>query len=125
VLRFAPPVMQFRRTATEDVELGGKQIKAGDKVYFAYVAANRDPSVFSDADRFDITRENAGKHLSFGIGQHACLGARLASLQLKLLLKELYTRLPDIVSLGEPDYLNNIMFFALRQMPVRFTAEQA
>jgi len=125
VLRYAPPVMQFRRTAAQDVDVGGKTIKAGDKVYYAYVAANRDPSVFPDPDRFDITRENADKHLSFGIGQHACLGARLASLQLRLLLKELYTRLPDIAPEGPPDYLNNIMFFALRKMPVRFTPEKA
>jgi cytochrome P450 len=123
VLRYSPPVMQFRRTALEDTELSGQQIQAGDKIYLAYVAANRDPAVFSDPERFDITRENADKHLSFGIGQHACLGARLASLQLFLLLKEVYTRLPDIELVGSPQYLNNIMFFALREMPVRFTAE--
>jgi cholest-4-en-3-one 26-monooxygenase len=124
VLRFAPPVMQFRRTASADTEIGGKAIKAGDKIYLSYVAANRDPSVFPDPDRFDITRDNAGKHLSFGIGQHACLGARLASLQLKLLLEAVYTRLPDIAPTEPSDYLNNIMFNGLRQMPVRFTPEQ-
>lgn len=124
VLRFWPPVIEFRRTAAKDLELGGQQIREGDKIYFSYAAANRDPEMFADPDRFDITRENAGKHLSFGIGQHACLGARLAGLQLRLLLKEIYTRIPDIEPTEKPDYLNSIMFNGLRRMPVRFTPEQ-
>ena len=125
VLRFWPPVIEFRRTAAEDMELGGKQIRRGDKIYFSYAAANRDPAMFEDPDRFDITRENADKHLSFGIGQHACLGARLAGLQLRLLLKDVYTRIPDIAPVGEAEYLNSIMFNGLRRMPVRFTPERA
>ena len=76
VLRFAPPVINFRRTATQDTMLGDTPIKAGDKIYLAYPAANRDPDVFPDPDRFDITRTNAGRHLSFGTGEHVCLGAR-------------------------------------------------
>jgi cytochrome P450 len=124
VLRFSPPVIEFRRTTTEDIELRGKQIKKGDKIYFSYASVNRDEDVFEDPDRFDITRHNADKHLSFGIGQHACLGARLALKQLHLLLKELYTRLPDIEPTEAPDYINSIMFHGLRTMPVRFTPEQ-
>lgn len=123
VLRFAPPVMEFRRTAAEDIEMGGKTIKAGDKIYLAYTAGNRDPAVFEDPDRFDITRPNADKHLSFGVGQHACLGARLALLQLRLLLTEVYTRMPDIAP-SEPDhYINSIFFNGLRHMKVKFTPE--
>lgn len=123
VLRFAPPVMEFRRTAAEDIEMGGKTIKAGDKIYLAYTAGNRDPAVFEDPDRFDITRPNADKHLAFGVGQHACLGARLALLQLRLLLTEVYTRMPDIAP-SEPDhYINSIFFNGLRHMTVKFTPE--
>lgn len=123
VLRFWPPVIEFRRTAAEDIELGGKHIAQGDKIYFSYAAANRDPEMFENPDRFDILRSNADKHLSFGIGQHACLGARLATLQLRLLLKAIYTRIPDIHPVGELDYINSIMFNGLRTMPVRFTPE--
>lgn len=123
VLRFAPPVMEFRRTAAQDVEMGGKTIKEGDKVYLAYTAGNRDPAVFEDPDRFDITRPNADKHLAFGVGQHACLGARLALLQLRLLLTEVYTRLPDITPQGPDHYINSIFFNGLRHMNVAFTPE--
>lgn len=125
VLRFAPPVVEFRRTATEDIALHGRTIAKGDKVYLSYPAANRDPAVFPDPDRFDITRANAGKHLSFGTGEHVCLGARLALLQLRLLLTEVITRLPDIRPVGTPEYQNSIIFHGLKTMPVAFTAERA
>jgi cytochrome P450 len=124
VLRYAPPVMEFRRTATEDMELRGKQIKAGDKIYLSYASANRDAEVFEDPDRFDITRANAGKHLSFGTGEHVCLGARLALVQLRVLLKELLTRLPDIRPVGPQEYLRSVMFYGLKRLDVVFTPEQ-
>jgi cytochrome P450 len=123
VLRFSPPVVVFRRTAAMDIELRGKQIQKLDKIYLSYPAANRDPDMFPDPDRFDITRSNADKHLSFGTGEHVCLGARLALLQLRLLLKEVVTRLPDIRPVGPPDYLNSIMFHGLRTMPVSYTPQ--
>ena len=124
VLRFSPPVMQFRRTLLEDIELGGKELKKGDKVYLSYVSANRDAKVFEDPDKFDITRENAGKHLSFGTGPHACLGARLAIIQLSLLIEEILERIPDI-KIGEGvEYLDSIWFHAIMKMPVTFTPEK-
>jgi cytochrome P450 len=123
VLRVSPPVIQFRRTATRDTEIGGRSIKKGDKIYLSYPAANRDPTVFADPDRFDITRENASKHLSFGTGPHVCLGARLARLQLKLLLKEIITRIPDIRMSQTPEFLRTIWFNAIIDMPVIFTPE--
>ena len=123
VLRFSPPVMKFRRTATEDSQIGVQEVSKGDKVYLSYPAANRDPEVFADPHIFDITRENANKHLSFGTGPHVCLGARLARYQLHALLKELLTRLPDIRPVGEQEMLKSIWFNAVIHLPVEFTAE--
>ena len=123
VLRFSPPVIKFRRTATQDTEIGGYPVKAGDKIYLSYAAANRDPEMFPDPDQFDITRANASRHLAFGIGPHVCLGARLASLQLKHLLKQVVTRIPDFRIAGEPRYLRTIWFNAIMHMPITFTPE--
>lgn len=124
VLRFAPPVIQFRRTVTADTTVGGQPMAAGDKVYLSYAAANRDPSTFPDPDRFDITRDNAARHLSFGTGPHVCVGARLARIQLRLLLKEVVARIPDIRPVGEPTFLRSIWFNAIIKMPVAFTPER-
>ncbi|WP_441232067.1 cytochrome P450 [Tardiphaga sp. 215_C5_N2_1] len=122
VLRFAPPVLNFRRTVAKDTVVGGHQFRAGDKIYMSYPAANRDPDVFADPDRFDITRKNANRHLSFGVGPHVCLGARLARLQLFELLKAIITRMPDIRMTAEPAYLRSIIFNAIINMPVEFTS---
>ena len=107
----------------EDTELGGQSLKKGDKMYLSYPAANRDPEVFEHPHVFDITRPNANKHLSFGTGPHVCLGARLARYQLQALLKELFTRLPDIRLAGEKRMMPSIWFNAIINMPVEFTAE--
>jgi cytochrome P450 len=124
VLRFAPPVIQFRRTATRDTSIGQTPVAEGDKIYLSYPAANRDPELFSDPDRFDITRANANRHLSFGTGAHVCIGARLARTQLRLLLEQIVTRIPDIRPARAPKYLRSIWFNAIIDMPVAFTAEE-
>ena len=124
VLRYSPPVIKFRRTATADSEISGQAIKQGDKIYLSYPAANRDPEVFDNPHVFDITRENAGKHLSFGTGPHVCLGARLARYQLQSLLKEIITRIPDIQPTGDKQMLRSIWFNAIVNMPVTFTPEE-
>ena len=121
VLRFSPPVIKFRRTATQDAEIGGFPIKQGDKIYLSYPAANRDPEMFPDPHKFDIERTNASKHLAFGTGPHVCLGARLARYQLKALLQEIYTRIPDIRIDGEKEMLRSIWFNAVMKLPVTFT----
>ena len=123
VLRHSPPVVKFRRTVMEDTEIGGRRVAKGDKIYLSYPAANRDPEVFADPHRFDITRENAGRHLAFGTGPHFCLGARLARYQLRALLKEIVTRIPDIRPAGRMEMLKSIWFNAIVRMPVAFTAE--
>jgi cytochrome P450 len=124
VLRVAPPVIQFRRTATRDTSIGQTPVAEGDKIYLSYPAANRDPELFSDPDRFDITRANANRHLSFGTGAHVCIGARLARTQLRLLLEQIVTRIPDIRPARAPKYLRSIWFNAIIDMPVAFTAEE-
>ena len=89
----------------------------------SYPAANRDPEIFENPDVFDITRENAGRHLSFGTGQHVCIGARLAQIQLGYLLKEIVTRIPDFRLAEEPKFLRSIWFNAIINMPITFTPE--
>jgi cytochrome P450 len=124
VLRFSPPVTNFCRTAVVNATIGNQPIKKGDKIYLSYAAANRDPSVFEDPDRFDIARPNASKHLSFGTGEHVCLGAALARMQLRHLLKRIVTRIPDIRPVGKPQYMRSIWFNAITEMHVQFQPEQ-
>jgi cytochrome P450 len=124
-LRFSPPVVQFRRTATRDFELRGLQIKQGDKVYLSYASANRDEEVFTDPDRFDILRPNADRHLSFGAGPHFCLGSRLARLQLRTILEELLTARPQVHVSGPITKLRSIWFNAAMEMPVSYGAREA
>jgi len=124
-LRFSPPVMQFRRTATKDIDLHGIHIKENDKVYLSYASANRDEAVFTEPDRFDILRPNAGKHLSFGSGPHFCLGARLARLQLRILLEAVLTARPQVHVSGPVSKLRSIWFNAVTEMPVNYGAPEA
>ena len=123
VLRYTAATTNFRRTATCDTMIGGQSVKRGDKIYLSFSAANRDPAVFEDPDKFDITRSNARRHLAFGIGPHVCIGARLARLQLHALLKELIIRLPDIRVSAEPEWLRSIWFNAITKLSVVFTPE--
>jgi len=120
VLRFAPSVIQFRRTATRDLELAGQHIAENDKVEINYASANRDETVFADPDRFDITRD-PNPHLSFGDGTHFCLGANLARLQARTLLTELLTRLPDIQASGPPTRLRSSFMNGINHLPAEFT----
>ncbi|MEM1143105.1 MAG: cytochrome P450 [Pseudomonadota bacterium] len=101
-IRWQTPLAHMRRTAKVDTVLGGKQIKAGDKVIMWYVSGNRDESVFPDADNFDIHRKDLRKHLSFGFGIHRCMGNRLAELQLRILWEELLDRYERIEVVSEP-----------------------
>src|SRR3546814_11807525 len=92
----------MRRTALADADLFGHQIKKGDKLILWYISANRDESVFDDGDALKLDRENARRHLSFGYGVHRCVGARLAALQLRLLLEEMAARRMRVTVTGEP-----------------------
>lgn len=122
LLRFAPPVIHFRRTATTDVELGGAQIRRGDKVVVFYPAANRDPEVFDEPDALRLDRARV-PHLTFGIGPHFCLGNALARLQLRELLRELLARMPDLEPAGPVVRLRSNFINGIKRMPVRFTPQ--
>ena len=121
-LRFSPPVVAFRRTALEDATIRGTRIRKGDKVVLSYPSANRDEEVFSEPDRFDI-RRSPNHHLSFGIGEHFCLGANFARMQLRCILRELLTRLPDIHVTRPPKFQRSNLIHGIREMHVEFTPE--
>ena len=100
-LRFVTPLAHMRRTATADNELFGHQVKAGDKVVMWYLSANRDETVFENPDKLIVDRPNARRHLAFGYGVHRCVGARLAELQLRVLLEEMHERRMRVRVAGE------------------------
>jgi cytochrome P450 len=121
LVRFVTPVIHFRRTTTADTELSGTPIAKGDAVVMFYESANRDESIFSDPDRFDIGR-NPNPHLGFGGGgPHFCLGANLARTQLRALFSRLAERV-DFIEAGEPEYLKSNFVNGIKRMPVRVTA---
>jgi cytochrome P450 len=118
VLRWCNPLHYFRRTASIDVELGGQQVRAGDKVAMIYTSANRDEEVFAEADRFDI-RRNPNPHLSFGIGAHFCLGAHLARLEARIFFEELLSTFSTIELAGEPARVRSNLNNGFKRLPVR------
>jgi cytochrome P450 len=123
VIRWASPIMTFRRTAARDCELADQHITEGDKVIMFYASANWDTEVFEHPERFDLSR-SPNKHLSFGGGGiHHCLGNQLARRQLAAIFRELLTRLPDMRVVGEPVYGTGNFFHAVNSMTVHYTPE--
>jgi cytochrome P450/predicted MFS family arabinose efflux permease len=118
-VRWQTPLAHMRRTATRDVELGGKLIKKGDKVIMWYVSGNRDSTVIERADKFIIDRERPRQHLSFGFGIHRCVGNRLAEMQLRVLWEEILKRYPKIDVVGEPMRLAQPFVRGYSSLPVR------
>ncbi|KQS00403.1 cytochrome [Williamsia sp. Leaf354] len=115
-VRYATPVMTFRRTAVVDTELGGQQIKAGEWLLLLYPSGNRDDEVFDDPDTFDLTR-SPNPQLGFGGGgPHYCMGAFLAKTQLRELFGQLLSRAPGL-TLGDPEYLVGNFVHAVRSLP--------
>ncbi|MEU9133064.1 cytochrome P450 [Kitasatospora sp. NPDC048540] len=121
ILRFWPPVVEFRRTATRDTELGGRRIRRGEKVVVYHASANRDENVFPDPDRFDITR-TPNDHVSFGHGPHFCLGAQLARIQLRAMLGRTVTDLPGLEPTpgAPPARLVSNFQNGLKHLPIRW-----
>jgi cytochrome P450 len=117
IVRWATPVIHFRRLATRDSVVGGQEIKAGEKVVMFYNSANRDERAFEDPFRFDVKR-SPNEHAGFGAGgPHFCLGANLARREIRIMFEELFRRLPDIEITGEPDYLQSAFIHGIKRMP--------
>jgi cytochrome P450 len=121
ILRMQVPLAHMRRTCTEDTEVFGQTIKAGDKVVLWYISANRDAEVFEDPDKLDITRENARRHLAFGYGIHRCVGARLAEMQLRILLEELHARRMRVHVAGDVERVRANFVHGFRRLEVEIT----
>ena len=121
ILRFEPAVHHFRRRATEDTEIRGVKVAKDQKVVLWYPSANRDEETFADPHKFDVRRENASDQVAFGIGQHFCLGASLARLQLRCIFEETLGRLPDMELDGPPRRLRSNFINGVKEMPVTFT----
>jgi cytochrome P450 len=119
-LRLLTPYRGFARTATRDVEIGGRLIRKDEAVAVVYASANRDESVFPDPDRFILHRPNIGRHVAFGVGPHRCAGAPLATLMLQITLRELLARTSaidlagDVTMTGWPEW-------GTLSVPVRLT----
>jgi cytochrome P450 len=119
VIRWQTPLAHMRRTAVADTELGGKQIKKGDKVIMWYVSGNRDDEVIERPNEFIIDRERPNRHLSFGFGIHRCVGLRLAELQLKIVWEEIMKRFPRIDVVEEPHRVFSSFVKGYETLPVR------
>ncbi len=120
MLRFVTPVMHFRRTVVADTELGGQALQEGDKIVFWHTSANRDESVFTDPDTFDIAR-SPNNHIAFGGGgPHFCLGANLARMEIMVMFDRLLDRIPDIRLDGEVQRLQSNFINGTKHIPVAF-----
>tara|TARA_Y100001933_G_scaffold251008_1_gene288003 strand:+ start:380 stop:1654 length:1275 start_codon:yes stop_codon:yes gene_type:complete len=119
IIRWQTPLAHMRRRALVDTELGGKQIKAGDKVCMWYVSGNRDPEMFDDPDAFVIDRPNARSHISFGFGIHRCMGNRVGEMQLRIVWEELLKRFHKVEVTGEPERVYSSFVKGYSELPVR------
>jgi cytochrome P450 len=121
MLRFVSPIRSFARRVVEETEIGGRKLGAGEYVVLFYGSANRDEAVFgADADRFDVTRPSADRHLAFGFGEHLCLGASLARLEARVVFEELMARGRDYAFAGPVRPLISILVNGVHEMPVVF-----
>jgi len=118
IIRWQTPLAHMRRRATQDFELGGKQIKKGDKVVMWYISGNRDETEIDRANEFLIDREKARHHIAFGFGIHRCMGNRLAEMQLKILWEEIMKRFEFVEVVGEPERLQSNFVMGFVKLPV-------
>ena len=117
-LRMVSPVINMRRTAVQESELNGQRIAEDEKLVLWYGAANRDPEIFPSPDKFDVTRDNAEKHLAFGHGVHKCLGSRIAKMQLRMAFERIFDRFPQIVWTGKQTISPNALVHAISSLRV-------
>jgi cytochrome P450 len=121
IIRWQTPLAHMRRTATQDTELEGQKIREGDKLALWYLSANRDESIFPNADRIIVDRENARRHLAFGHGIHRCVGARLAELQIGILMEEMAKRRLRVNVIAEPERVAACFVHGYKRMPVELS----
>jgi cytochrome P450 len=119
LIRWVSPVRHMVRTATSDLELHGKSIRAGDNIALWYPAANRDPEAFNDPNRLDLSRDPRAQ-MAFGYGSHMCLGQHLAALEVASFFRELLPRLEHMQFNGEPEWIKAIFVGGLKSLPVRY-----
>ena len=117
-VRCVSPVIHMRRTTLQETQIGHQKIGPYEKIALWYGAANRDPTVFKDPHCFNILRENADKHLAFGIGRHTCLGKPVALMQLREFFSQFLTRFPDYQVNGEWKVAPNNFVHAIQEMPI-------
>jgi cytochrome P450 len=122
IIRWQTPVAHMRRTVTEDTEFRGHQLRRGDKVVLWYISANRDEALFSNAEHFIAGRENARRHLSFSYGVHRCVGARLAELQIQILLQEMAKRKMRLEITADILRSDNSFVHGILDVPVRIVS---
>ena len=122
IIRWQSPVTHMRRTTLADVQLGDQHLKKGDKVVMWYISANRDESIFANPDQFDVTRDNARRHIGFGHGVHRCVGARLAETQLAIFIEEILKRNIKIELVGAPSRMPSPFLHGFTEMPVRISS---
>jgi cytochrome P450 len=122
IIRWQSPIVHMRRTAVADAELGGKQIRKGDKVCMWYISGNRDEDAIDNPNEFIVDRARPRQHLSFGFGIHRCVGNRLAELQLTILWEEIMKRFPVIELMGEPKRIYSNFIHGIAALPVRIPA---
>jgi len=119
IIRWHTPLSHMRRTTKVDTELGGKQIRQGDKVVMWYVSGNRDPDGFDNADDFIIDRKNARSHISFGFGIHRCMGNRVGEMQLRIVWEEILKRFHAVEVVGDPVRVYSSFVKGYSELPVR------
>ena len=123
-IRVANPVSYMRRTTKVDTQIGDQKIGPNEKISLWYGAANRDPEIFKNPDKYDIRRENAKKHLSFGYGRHLCLGKHTANMQLEVVYEKIFERFPDMTQSGDIVYTPNNFVNAIQELPVSFSPKK-
>jgi cytochrome P450 len=121
IIRWQTPLAHMRRTATQDYEIDGRTIREGDKVILWYLSANRDESVFDEGEAFRVERENARRHLAFGHGIHRCVGARLAELQVGVLMEEMAKRRMRVNVVAEPERVSQCFVHGYKRMQVELS----
>jgi len=119
-IRMVSPVRYMRRTSKCDTQIGDQEIGPNEKVSLWYGAANRDPEIFTDPNTYDVTRENAKKHLAFGYGRHLCLGKHTANMQLEVVYEKIFSRFPEMKQDGEMILTPNNFVNAIQDVPVKF-----